>query len=106
VSGLTGTVQHVVSGGPDGSVKYFWILEDGELRDAQLGTRPEPDITLTIPYADMVGVLEGEVDVNVLYMQGRMKTAGDPGKLLQLLRGTTTPAYRAAQERTRSITGL
>ena len=104
--GLTATVQHVVTGGPDGDVKYYWVLEDGELRDAQLGARPEPDITLTIPHADVTGVLQGDIDVNVLYMQGRMKTAGDPGKLLQLLRSTTTPEYRAAQERTRSITDL
>jgi alkyl sulfatase BDS1-like metallo-beta-lactamase superfamily hydrolase len=106
MSALSATVQHVVTGGPDGDLKYFWVLEGGELRDVELGTRPEPDITLTIPHAEVSGVLAGDVDVNVLFMRGRMKTAGDPGKLLQLLRSTATPEFRAAQERTRSVTNL
>jgi len=34
----------------------------------------------------------------VAFMQGRMKTAGDPGKLLELLRSTAGPGYEAFRD--------
>ncbi len=27
--GATARMQYIVTGGPDGEVRYFWVLEDG-----------------------------------------------------------------------------
>jgi hypothetical protein len=47
-------------------------------------------------------MLAGTLDPNVAYMRGRMKTAGDPGLLLDLL--AATDAYGAWRERVRADT--
>ena len=28
------TMQYVVTGGPDGDIKYYWVLEDGKLLES------------------------------------------------------------------------
>ena len=102
--GASATIQYVVSGGPDGDVKYYWVLENGKLLEAQIGEIASAQITLTLPYDVSVEVQQGELDANVAFMQGRMKAAGDMGKLMQLLPLTTSPEYKALQEKIRAIT--
>ena len=102
--GASATIQYVVSGGPDGDVKYYWVLEDGKLLEAQLGEVASAEITLTLPYEVSVEVQQGELDANVAFMQGRMKAVGDMGKLMQLLPLTTSAEYRALQAKIREIT--
>jgi SCP-2 sterol transfer family len=85
--GPTGTLQVVVTGGPDGDGKWHARIEDGIVAEAALGTRPAPDLTLTVSYADGTAMAAGDLDPSVAFMQGRMKTAGDPGLVLDLLAG-------------------
>jgi putative sterol carrier protein len=42
-------------------------------------------VTLTASYADASAMAAGELDPSVAFMQGRLKTAGDPGLVLDLL---------------------
>ena len=79
--GASAQMQYVVSGGPDGDVKYYWILEDGKLLESALGDAPTADFTLSLVYADSVKVQQGELDANAAFMQGRMKVAGDMGEV-------------------------
>jgi hypothetical protein len=82
-------VECAITGGPDGEVKLHATGDDvgsGGLGDA--------DVTLTLPYPEAVGVARGDLEPSVAFMQGRMKTAGDPGLLLDLLAATATPAFR------------
>jgi putative sterol carrier protein len=95
--GASAQLQYVVTGGPDGEVKYYWILEDGKLLEAALGNAPEADITLTRTYEDSVKVQQGELDSNAAFMQGRMKVAGDMTKFMALLPLTSSPEYKALQ---------
>jgi len=83
--GVTAKLQVSISGTPTGEVRSYWVVEDGRLRDAQLGVLPEPDLELTVQYADALAIRRGELDANVAYMRGRLKAAGDTGKLLRLL---------------------
>jgi SCP-2 sterol transfer family len=85
--GPTGTVQVVVTGAPDGDGKWHALVEDGVVAEAALGARPAPDVTLTVSYPDGAAIAAGELDPSVAFMQGRMKTAGDPGLVLDLLAG-------------------
>lgn len=95
--GASARIQYVVGGGPDGDVKYYWILEDGKLLESALGTIDDADITLTLTYEDSVKVQQGDLDANAAFMQGRMKVAGNMAKLMQLLPLTNSPEYKQLQ---------
>lgn len=102
--GATAKMQYAVTGGPEGDVKYYWVLEDGKLLDSQLGEAPDADFTLTMSYDDARKVQQGELDPNAAFMQGRMKVSGNMAKLMSLLPLTNSPEYRALQEQIREIT--
>ena len=40
--GATARMQYEVTGGPDGDVRYYWVLENGHLRESALGSWPMP----------------------------------------------------------------
>ena len=101
--GASVQMQYVVSGGPAGDIKYYWILQDGKLLESALGNAPEADLTLTLTYEDSVKVQSGELDANAAFMQGRMK-AGNMAKFMQLLPLTTSPEYQSLQDQVRQIT--
>jgi hypothetical protein len=102
--GASARMQYVVSGGPEGDIKYWWRLEDGQLVASALGTIDEPDFIMALSYADSVKIQKGELDANAAFMQGRMKVTGNMGKLMQLMPLTNSPEYRALQDEIRSIT--
>jgi SCP-2 sterol transfer family len=85
--GITGTVQVVVGGGPEKDVKFVVVLDDGKIGSAERRVDPDAELTLTFEYANAVAVQEGELDPSVAFMQGRLKTAGDPGLVLDVLAG-------------------
>jgi alkyl sulfatase BDS1-like metallo-beta-lactamase superfamily hydrolase len=102
--GATARIQYVTTGGPEGDIKYYWVLEDGKILDSQLGEIDDSDFTLTMTYDDAVKVQKGELDPNAAFMQGRMKVTGNMAKLMSLLPLTNSPEYRALQEQIREIT--
>ena len=102
--GATAKMQYVVTGGPEGDIKYYWILENGKLLESQLGELSDIDFTMTLTYDDSVKVQQGELDANAAFMQGRMKVTGNMGKLMQLMPLTNSPEYKAMQEEVRGIT--
>ncbi len=90
--GATGTVQVVVTGAPDGDGKVHARVDDGVVAEAAVGTRAAPDVTFTVSYPDAAAIAAGDLDPSVAFMQGRMKTAGDPGLVLDLLAGAARRA--------------
>ena len=102
--GATARIQYVTTGGPEGDIKYYWVLEDGKILDSQLGDVDDADFTLTMTYDDAVKIQKGDLDPNAAFMQGRMKVSGNMAKLMSLLPLTNSPEYRALQEQIREIT--
>ena len=94
--GLSARIQYQITGGPEGDVSYFWILEDGRLRSSAAGTVDAPDVTLTIVWDDAAAMQRGEFDPDVAFMQGRMKVAGSMGVMMALLPVTNTPSTKTA----------
>ena len=90
-------MQNVTTGGPDGDVKYWTVIEDGHLVDQQLGELDDAEVTLTSSWADASAVQKGELDANAAFMQGRVKVGGNMGKLMALLPLTNAPEYKALQ---------
>jgi ethanolamine utilization protein EutQ (cupin superfamily) len=95
--GASARMQYVVSGGPDGDVKYYWILQDGKLLESSLGEVDDADFTMTLTYDDSVKVQKGELDANAAFMQGKMKVAGNMGKLMSLMPLTQSQEYQDIQ---------
>jgi putative sterol carrier protein len=103
-AGASAKMQYVVTGAPDGDVKYYWVLEDGKLLESQLGEIADADFTLTSTFDDSVAIAKGELDANAAFMQGKMKVTGNVGKLMQLMPLTMSPEYQALGEKIRAIT--
>ena len=102
--GASAKMQYVVTGGPDGDIQYYWVLEDGKLREASLGAIDDADFTMTSTYDDSVAIAKGELDANAAFMQGKMKVTGNIGKLMQLMPLTMSPEYQALQVKARELT--
>ena len=95
--GATARMQYVVTGSPDGDVKYYTVIENGKILENRLGEDPEAEFTLTAGYDDSVKVLKGDLDANAAFMQGKMKVAGNMAKLMSLMPLTQSADYKAIQ---------
>lgn len=95
-SAPTVRVEHVVTKGPEGEVRWVAVFEAGSLVAATLGGADDVELSLTTVYDDAVAILRGTLDLNTAFMQGRMKVAGPTGPLLRLLAASQHPAYRVA----------
>lgn len=102
--GASARMQYVVTGGPEGDVKYYWVLENGHLLESALGELPDAEVTLTQSYEDAMKIQQGELDANAAFMQGRVKVTGNMGKLMSLLPITNSPEYKQLQVEIAKIT--
>jgi putative sterol carrier protein len=102
--GATARMQYVVTGGPEGDVKYYQVIDNGKMIESKLGEDADAEFTLTLTYDDSVKVQKGELDANAAFMQGRMKVTGNMGKLMSLMPLTQSPEYKAIQEKVREKT--
>jgi len=93
--GASGRVQHVVTGTPEGEVRYVITVADGRAADVAVGGDDSADVTYTNTHADALALAAGELDASVLFMQGRTKMAGDMGTVLALMPVTRSAEYRA-----------
>ncbi|CAN5842408.1 hypothetical protein BH24ACT3_BH24ACT3_08160 [soil metagenome] len=104
--GATARMQYVVTGAPDGDVKYYSVIDNGKMVEAELGEDSQAEFTLTQTYDDSVKILQGELDANAAFMQGRMKVTGNMGKLMSLMPLTQSPEYKAIQAKVSESTEL
>jgi alkyl sulfatase BDS1-like metallo-beta-lactamase superfamily hydrolase len=102
--GASARMQYVVTGGPEGDIRYHWVLEDGKLLESALGDLEDPEITLTQSYDDAVAIQKGDLDASAAFMQGRVKVTGNMAKLMSLLPITGSPEYKELQGEIRTIT--
>jgi hypothetical protein len=102
--GASARMQYEVTGGPGGDVKYYWVLEDGHLRESALGVLADAEVTLTTVWSDAMAIQKAELDANAAFMQGKVKVAGNMGTMLKLLPITNTAEYRDLQSRILAIT--
>ena len=102
--GASARMQYVVTGGPDGDIKYYWILENGKLLESRLGELSDAEVTLTVTHEDAMMIQKGELDANAAFMQGRIKVTGNMAKLMALLPLTNSPEYKQFQEELGQVT--
>jgi putative sterol carrier protein len=103
-AGASARMQYVVTGGPDGDISYYWILQNGKLEEAKLGKLDDAEVTLTTGYADAVKIQKGDLDANAAFMQGKVKVTGNMAKVMSLLPITNSPEYKQLQVEIAAIT--
>jgi putative sterol carrier protein len=102
--GASAKMQYVVTGGPDGEIRYYWELENGKLKKSNLGDLEGAEVTMTQTYEDAKKIQKGELDANAAFMQGRIKVAGNMAKLMALMPLTNAPEYKELQKQIQEIT--
>jgi putative sterol carrier protein len=83
--GGSGAVQVVVTGLPDGDGSWHIEVKDGVVATVAPGAPGTIDLTLTLPAAVAGEIASGDLTASAAFMQGRMKTAGDLGLVLDVL---------------------
>jgi hypothetical protein len=78
-------VQVVVTGLADGDGSWQVRVDDGVVAEVAPGAVKNADLTLTLPAALAGEVASGATTASAAFMQGRMKTAGDLGLVLDVL---------------------
>jgi len=80
-AGVRLAIQQVVTGGPDGDVRYAVRLDDGAVRVVQ-GEDASADVTVTEDHATAVAVSRGELSPQAAFMTGRIRVGGDMAALM------------------------
>lgn len=102
--GATAHLQYIVTGGPDGEIRYHWVVENGKILVDQLGEDPDAEVTMTITWDDSMKMQKGELDETAAFMQGRLKVQGNMGKLMSLMPLTQSPEYKAIKAKITEVT--
>jgi predicted lipid carrier protein YhbT len=102
--GASARMQYVITGGPDGEVKYYWVLENGKLLESQMGDLADAEVTMAMTYEDAMKIQKGELDANAAFMQGRIKVSGNMAKLMALMPLTNAPEYKDLQKQIQDVT--
>ena len=102
--GLTGRIQLLITGGPDGDVPCAWVLEDGRPTSWAVGSLDAPDVILTLSWSDAAAVQAGTLDPSVAFMQGRMKVTGSMALTLELLLAARAPERQGVRRQVAELT--
>jgi putative sterol carrier protein len=97
--GATARMQYKVTGGPEGDVLFFTVIENGKMLENSLGEDPQAEFTMTSTYDDFAKSSKGELDANAAFMQGRLKVTGNMGKLMSLMPLTQSAEYKTIAEK-------
>ena len=83
LKGKNAALQMVISGSPQGDVRYWLRIGDGGA-SAGLGDAADADVTISQSYETSVQVNKGELDGQKAFMQGKVKISGKMLKMMQL----------------------
>lgn len=81
VDGVRLVVQQVVTGGPEGEVRYAVRIEDGAVSVVP-GEAADADVTVREDYDTAVALHRGELRAPVAFMAGRVVVSGNTQALL------------------------
>ncbi len=79
---LTITCQYEISGAPQGKVRYYIEIENGKVKNAELGKHPSPNCSISTTYKEVSSIFQQEKSVAASFMQGNFKIEGEYEKYL------------------------
>ena len=86
VPGCSVRVRLDIAGAGGGTCRLGVVIVDGRLVELSSGRLTDVDCTVSVAASDACGILGGDVDPSVAYMQGRLKIEGAYEKVLFGLR--------------------
>jgi putative sterol carrier protein len=76
LAGVTLTVEQIVDGTPDGTVRWHLAIEDGKVALTP-GPAARPDVRFTTTYAVAAAVARGESSAQRAFIEGGLRVGGD-----------------------------
>lgn len=95
VAGLDAVVEYTISGCRGGRVALTVTVSEGTVAKLEAGRSEDPDISISMGYADAVAILRGELSSDAGYMSGAVKVEGDYPRWLLDLRPVRLAAIEA-----------
>jgi len=102
--GTTVRAQYKVTGGPAGDIDYYWVIDEGKIVEARLGTIDGVDFTMTNSYADGAAVQKGEIEPMAAFASGKVKVSGNMARMMALLPISSSPEWKTLQEKVQADT--
>ena len=96
--GASTRMQYVVTGGPDGDVKFFWTLVTRKRVEDGGAVLRHAEVTLNTDCHDAVIVLQVELVFSAGFMQVGVKVTGIMPKVMDLFPTTNSPSYKQFQQ--------
>ena len=81
--GQQAKLQQVITDAPEGEVKYYFQLDNGDARVA-LGEIEGAEATISQSYDTAAAINRQELNAQQAFMQGKLKIMGNMMKLMQL----------------------
>jgi putative sterol carrier protein len=81
-NGMRVTIEHVVTGGPDGDAAYHVVIDDGTIRVVH-GEASDATVTFVQDWETASAVTRGELSAQAAFMTGRIRVRGDLPKLIE-----------------------
>lgn len=75
-------VQEIVTGGPDGEVRYAVAIDDGSV-SLRPGEDEAPHVTFTLDWTTAVAMATGALGAQEAFTTGRLQLRGDVAALLR-----------------------
>jgi SCP-2 sterol transfer family len=88
-SGIRLTIEHVVTGGPAGTIRWHITIDNGTVGLAE-GPAMEHDLRFTTDYATAAGIAAGELGAQRAFVEGRLRVGGDLGTLIRHQKALST----------------
>ena len=74
-------VEHEVTGGPDGDVRFHVVVDDGSVEIVN-APAPEPTVTFVQSYETAAAIGKGELSAQGAFLIGQLRVRGDLPKLV------------------------
>jgi SCP-2 sterol transfer family len=88
-AGVRLTVEHVVTGGPQGTIRWHIVIDDGKV-GLDDGPAVGPDLRFTTDYNTAAKIARGELGAQRAFVEGRLRVGGDLGALIRHQRALST----------------
>ena len=96
--GPTTSIAFEVGAGRANDVKFSVDLVDGRIAASAVGPRADAAVLFTMTRADADALLAREMALDVAFMRGKLKAAGDMDHVLAVLEWSATESYQALHD--------
>lgn len=97
-------VELQLTGAPRGRGRVTLVIEAGRPTALRPERAEDPDVRCKLAFDDLVAMVHGELDPNVAFMTGDLKSEGPTGPLLALLAAHRLPAVAEMREALVAVT--